>query len=186
MEAGDDVDQREATYGSTALHWAGQHGHPSVVSVLLAAGADVHVVEDKYGSTPLHTAAFNGHVSVCALLLDAGAQVGALNSNALTPLHYAASNDHYEVAKLLLSRGASARARSREGRTPLEKSISELMQNLIFSAQRREEALEAHLVTEKVTAPNEALRAALVKGLASDTATALSRGSDANSPDDEG
>jgi ankyrin repeat protein len=58
--------------GTTALHWAVQHGQPDVVKALIRARAEVNR-NNRYGVAPLWLAATNGDDATVELLLRAGA-----------------------------------------------------------------------------------------------------------------
>jgi len=73
LEAG--VDVNAATpYGATALSFASDRGHLSIVTTLLEAGADPNVKDTFYGATPLTWARSNEHFEVLTALLAAGAE----------------------------------------------------------------------------------------------------------------
>lgn len=76
LEAGAEVDARDAQ-GVTALHLASLiDGAGSLVQLLLEAGADVHA-RDADQSTPLHWAAGGDNAAAIRLLAEAGADVDA-------------------------------------------------------------------------------------------------------------
>jgi hypothetical protein len=54
-------------YRKTALHYAAEEGHSSVVKLLLLAGADKEA-KDRFGDTPLHYAREKGHAAVVEAL----------------------------------------------------------------------------------------------------------------------
>lgn len=73
LEAG--VDVNAATpYGATALSFACDRGHLSIVTTLLEAGGDPNVKDTFYGATPLTWARTNEHFEVLTALLAAGAE----------------------------------------------------------------------------------------------------------------
>jgi ankyrin repeat protein len=69
LDEGVEVNQRDE-YGSTALHWAAQHGSVEMVKVLLSRGADVHL-KDKAGEDAIYLAADNGNAEIVQLLTEA-------------------------------------------------------------------------------------------------------------------
>lgn len=118
IDRGADVDTREAD-GSTALHWAAQHGHEPVLTALLDAGADPDA-SSRYGITPLALAATNGDTATVSLLLDAGADVNSTSREGQTALMSAALNGRAETIRVLLEAGAKIdAAESYRGQTAL-------------------------------------------------------------------
>lgn len=71
------VDAKEDT-GKTALWWAANSGHASVIRTLVQAGAEADVDETYAGLKPLHEAAKDNHAEAVTALLEAGV-------NPLTP-----------------------------------------------------------------------------------------------------
>lgn len=57
------VDVRDASDGTTPLHWAADRGAVAATKMLLQAGAAVDATDDD-GMTPLHYAACSGHQEV--------------------------------------------------------------------------------------------------------------------------
>ena len=55
LSKGFDPNQRDWTFGRTALHWAGRSGHVECAEALLKAGADPLITDDS-GQTPLDLA----------------------------------------------------------------------------------------------------------------------------------
>ena len=115
-----DVDQVRNKDNRTALHFAAEHGHPSIVDALVAAGAQVSPAACMDGLTPLHWAAKNGHIACVKRLLSLGASKDQVGLDGITPLHMAAHNGHQEVVELLLAVGASAAAKLDDGSKPLD------------------------------------------------------------------
>ena len=58
-------------HGYTALHFAAQRGHLTIVQYLLTAGADVNACQ--CGCTALHRAAYTGNLAAVQMLVEAGA-----------------------------------------------------------------------------------------------------------------
>lgn len=113
-----DVNVRD-NHGRTPLWWAAQHGHTSLIRVLVARGS-VLDLQDKYGKTPLSRAAEKGHEGAVALLLERGAKVCSKDGRNWTPLLLAARQGHSNVVEILANSGASIEAKdSTHGRTPL-------------------------------------------------------------------
>jgi ankyrin repeat protein len=101
-----EVGARDAD-GSTALHFASEHGHEPVVGLLLDKGADVGAQETD-GWTALHWASLKGRESIVRMLLDKGADVEARETDGSTPLLIASQRGHEAVVRLLIDKGAEA------------------------------------------------------------------------------
>lgn len=144
------LNQKDAAFGATPLHWAALRGHADVAKFLVAQGADTSA-KNKDGETPLQVAerakraeivallrAGGGAVSVSsAALIDAvkrgdlervrvllGESPGLVNAKdaefGATPLHWAALRGHADVAEYLVGQGADRRAKNGAGETPLQ------------------------------------------------------------------
>ena len=89
IEAGADVDARNAD-GGTPLHSAAAgNTHTDVIAALLEAGADPNA-RDLDGQTPLHMAAHtNDNPDIITALVQAGADPSARGPAGITPLHMA-------------------------------------------------------------------------------------------------
>jgi len=103
-----DVNATESD-GTTALHWAVQHGDLDLVQRLLRAGANVKARND-YGSTPMSEAAVLGRVPILDALLKAGADVESPNADGQTALMVVARTSQVDAARLLIARGAKVNA----------------------------------------------------------------------------
>jgi uncharacterized protein len=84
IEAGTDINQKEAMSASTPLMSAVTFNKPKVVKALINANADLSV-KNNDGSTALHTAAFFGRIDMVKMLLDAGADKTIKNNFGATP-----------------------------------------------------------------------------------------------------
>ncbi len=98
--------------GSTALHWAADHGDARTAAELLAAGARPNVKTDT-GMTPLVLACQAGNAELVKVLLKSGASVSQTLTHGETPLMMAARTGSVPVLKLLLAHGAKVDARER-------------------------------------------------------------------------
>lgn len=108
--------------GMTALHWAADRGHATVVAVLLQAGASVDATTRIGSYSPLHLASRRGHADIVQALLRGGADARARTTNSgVTPLHLAASVvGGGDAVTMLLEAGADPNAQeSSSGQTPL-------------------------------------------------------------------
>ena len=79
IEAGTDINQKEAMSGSTPLMSAATFNKPEIAKVLINANADLSV-KNNDGGTALHTAAFFGRIEIVQLLIDAKADKTVRNN----------------------------------------------------------------------------------------------------------
>ncbi|EDP70856.1 ankyrin repeat domain protein [Flavobacteriales bacterium ALC-1] len=84
IEAGTDINQKEAMSGSTPLMSAATFNKPKIAKVLINANADLSI-KNNDGGTALHTAAFFGRLEIVQLLIDAKADKTVRNSFGATP-----------------------------------------------------------------------------------------------------
>ncbi|MFP6839888.1 MAG: ankyrin repeat domain-containing protein [Pseudohongiellaceae bacterium] len=108
--------------GMTAVHWAADLGHISILELLLDAGAEVNPTTRIGSYTPLHLASSQANSAIVKKLLEAGADVSAPTTNSLaTALHLAAQVvGGAESVKHLLAYGADPNAKEGSaGQTPL-------------------------------------------------------------------
>jgi len=103
-DAVDDGTAKPGAYDSqnTAMHYACQYGHLSVVKLLDELQADVNKA-NKIGSTPLHVAASHGHVNIIEYLLKIKANLEAKNKIGNHPLHCAIYSGHVAATIMLLA-----------------------------------------------------------------------------------
>ncbi len=83
IEAGTDINQKEAMSGSTPLMSAATFNKPEIAKVLINANADLSV-KNNDGGTALHTAAFFGRIEIVQLLIDAKADKTIRNNYGAT------------------------------------------------------------------------------------------------------
>ncbi|MFK7811234.1 MAG: ankyrin repeat domain-containing protein [Maribacter sp.] len=84
IEAGSDLNKKDAMSGSTPLITAASFGKNEITQLLIDAGADL-TVKNNDGATALHTAAFFCRVEVVQSLIDAKADKTAKNNFGMTP-----------------------------------------------------------------------------------------------------
>ena len=84
IEAGTDLNKKDAMSGSTPLITAASFGKNKIAQVLIDAGADL-TVKNNDGATALHTAAFFCRVEVVQSLIDAKVDKTTKNNFGMTP-----------------------------------------------------------------------------------------------------
>jgi ankyrin repeat protein len=72
IEAGTDINQKEAMSGSTPLISAATFNKPEIAKALIDAQANLSI-KNNDGSTALHTAAFFGRIEIVQMLINAKA-----------------------------------------------------------------------------------------------------------------
>lgn len=108
---------RDATRGSTPLHFAAHRGLVTLVDALLVAGADVHAREEASGATAMHWAAEAGQLEAARRLGRAGARLTDVDDwYGLTPLGWGTVVDH--APALRADRPATLAALRRAGARP--------------------------------------------------------------------
>jgi ankyrin repeat protein len=106
IEAGTDLDEKDAMSGSTPLISAATFGKTAIVKALIDANADLAIINND-GSTALHTAAFFCRVEIVQMLIDANADKTIKNNFGATPretvmVPFADMKPFYEMIKLQL------------------------------------------------------------------------------------
>ena len=120
-----DINEKDRSPGSTALHWASYKGHRDVVELLLENGADIEARRSNWlNCTPLIIGYHYGHKSIVELLLDRGADIHAINKNSADALYTACANGNGGVVKLLLKHGANVNSCTVNKWTPLHSACS--------------------------------------------------------------
>ncbi len=84
IEAGSDINEKEAMSGSTPLISAASFDKPEIAKALINANADLSL-KNNDGSTALHTAAFFGRIEIVQMLIDAEADKTIRNNFGATP-----------------------------------------------------------------------------------------------------
>lgn len=110
-----DIDINTVNSGNDMLlHVAAEHGHLSIIELLLDRGARLDL-QDSKGHTALHRAASRGHTEVVKALLKAGAPIYSLDVQAKTPVHLAAENEHlYSVKALVEEETRSSKSQTQD------------------------------------------------------------------------
>ena len=84
IEAGTDINQKEAMSGSTPLMSAATFNKTEIAKVLINAKSDLSI-KNNDGGTALHTAAFFGRIEIVQLLIDAKVDKTIRNNFGATP-----------------------------------------------------------------------------------------------------
>jgi len=119
VQAGAEIEARNAVTEGTALHAAASRDCATAIKILLGLGAYIECA-NRSGETPMHAAAKQGHIKSVRLLVRLGAKVDAEDDFGGTPLMWAATFAHVDVVKLLLSKNADPDHRNKAGNTALD------------------------------------------------------------------
>lgn len=84
IEAGTDINRKDAMSGSTPLITAASFGKNEIAKALIDAGADL-TPKNNEGATALHVAAFFCRVEIVQMLMDARADKTSRNNFGATP-----------------------------------------------------------------------------------------------------
>ncbi|VDN05740.1 unnamed protein product [Thelazia callipaeda] len=117
--------------GSTALHFACEHGRIARTKILLARRVPVNIFTE-HGLTPLHMACRHGHDLIVKHLLAAGADCNLKTKTGLTAVHLAAFHGHVSVIRTLYLNGADIEAVDNFGRTALHVATQSASTNSEF------------------------------------------------------
>jgi len=106
IEAGTDINEKDAMSGSTPLISATTFNKPEIAKVLIDANADLSL-KNNDGATALHAAAFFGRIEIVQMLIDAKADKTIRNNFNATPRetvmgNFADMKPIYEMLKLQL------------------------------------------------------------------------------------
>jgi ankyrin repeat protein len=107
IEAGTNINEKDAMSGSTPLISAATFGKIDIVKALIDAKADL-TIKNNDGATALHSAAFFCRVEIVQLLIDVNADKAAKNNFGMTPresitVPFADMKSIYEILQLQLS-----------------------------------------------------------------------------------
>jgi len=105
LESGANVELRERSSLTTALHMAAAAGNLEVVVALIENDAQLDWI-DKVRRTPLHLATKNGHLAIVDVLLNNGADANVMDKFENPPLHIAVKAGHIAIAKRLIDADA--------------------------------------------------------------------------------
>lgn len=115
LDAGADVNERDAVMRNTPLHNAVMYSHYGITRLLLQYEVDVNKKNDR-GSSPIQLAE---DTRILKLLLTHGADANITNNKGNTALHKAVMKSEKDIAQTLLKYGACVNCKNIEGRTPL-------------------------------------------------------------------
>ncbi|MBT8299975.1 MAG: ankyrin repeat domain-containing protein [Maribacter sp.] len=107
IEAGTDINKKDAMSGSTPLITAASFGKNKIAQELIDAGADL-TLKNNDGATALHSAAFFCRVEIVQMLIDAKADKAVRNNFGATPREsvvgpYAEVKPFYEMLQQQLA-----------------------------------------------------------------------------------
>lgn len=101
------------TNGTTALIWASQNGHYSIVKLLIDRGAEINKPTGKRGWTALMAACKHKHAKIVELLIERGANVSQTTTDfEYSALHIASDEGSLPIIKILVENGANPRQQS--------------------------------------------------------------------------
>ena len=119
LDQGVDIDIKEDD-DKTALHFACENGHESVVETLLCRGANTELVTKSEENTGLHLAAKQGQNAVVKMLTKKMSDINRQNKKGKTAVHVAAEFNQTEVCKILCLVGATTELlRDNDGYLPI-------------------------------------------------------------------
>lgn len=119
IEAGSDLNIKEATRKSTPLITATFIGYNEAVKLLIDAGANLNY-QNLDGSTALHTAAVFGKIDAAKMLIDAGTNLNLINKDGASVLHTAAFFCRLEIVEALLKKGVDKTLKNKTGHTAFQ------------------------------------------------------------------
>ncbi|KAI9741628.1 MAG: hypothetical protein M1834_000012 [Cirrosporium novae-zelandiae] len=142
---------------SMPLHVAAEHGHLSIVKILLTmTHLEINWKNDD-GMIALHLAAANGHESIVEQLLRSGAEINSTDSAGRSPLHLASEYGYLQIVKRLLHHGAKIDLIDNRKRTALHMAswnghcgvVRELLEKTAeINAEDEEENSALHLAVK--------------------------------------
>ena len=101
---GQDVNQKQPSYGTTGLMLAAEQHYPELIALLIKHSADIDAT-NKNGNTALIKAAEFGKMNALRALVDAGASMSVRNKADKSAFDVADAEGKAEVKAYLLSKG---------------------------------------------------------------------------------
>lgn len=166
------VDPDPAPENKTALHWAIDHTHDTLLEILLAKGVDIES-RNRNGRTALSEATHRSNETAAKLLIAKGAIINTTDNCRATPLHHAAYAGMGETVKLLLENGADPSVCDRWNATALQLAQVRLLDDTLLR-----EMTGARILANE--AEFKIFYAAVKKGDVAAVTESLNRGCDAN------
>ena len=135
LDAGANARWRDSD-GASAILSACEHGHLSIVELLINRDNGLMEIADSYRRTPLLVATFLDRTEVVRFLLNRGASAHQTYQDGGTPLGLACLNKNVDIVRLLLNAGAILEARDPKNKTALHhaafSSSMEVLHELIL------------------------------------------------------
>jgi uncharacterized protein len=203
LDAGADVNAKEAVAGETALMWAALENHADAVTLLVAHGASINARSNettfprlRFGDgivarqtvlprgdwTALMYAARQNAIDAARALADAGADLNLADPDGTTALVFAIINGHFDLAKLLVEKGADPNIADERGMAALYATVD--MSTLDETVGRpnpkpHSTISAADLVStllERGASPNAALKSPVLERVHNDGDASLAEG----------
>lgn len=119
-------------YGVTALMFAAQMGHDSVVEYLVDKVADVNLKSLDFQFTALISAVKNDHLKTAELLIRNGANIDDIDVFGRTALHYATMYGFTETADMLMYYDADVNVADVTGYSPLCYAVQNDLEDIVM------------------------------------------------------
>ncbi|HPL04947.1 MAG TPA: ankyrin repeat domain-containing protein [Bacteroidales bacterium] len=106
-------------YGVSALMFAAEQGHASIVEFLVHKKADLDLISLENGNTALHSAVKFNRLKIVEILINAKADIDIQDFDGRTCVHYASIYGYNAILDLLLSNDADVDIKDAYDFTPL-------------------------------------------------------------------
>ncbi|KAI0102598.1 hypothetical protein GGR51DRAFT_527041 [Nemania sp. FL0031] len=123
----------------TALSWACEIGHESIVRLLLDRR-----LPSLFGRSPLWYSTVNGHRKIVQRLLESGAKVDIEDGDGLMPLAWATHYGDREIVALLVKNGARQYAKPSSLEVTNQISKNEVLVRLLLDSGAKVDAADNH------------------------------------------
>lgn len=114
-----DVNVRDSSDDTTALHWAAINNHMDIAKWLITKGAIIDALGGDLKASPTHWAARNGHITMVHLLLSKGADPTMLDVQGYNAIHLASQGGHTMLVAYFIHIGLDVDSLDSMQRTPL-------------------------------------------------------------------